>query len=287
MDILTGEQIQELADVYVGHIDDFIFNPRIAQQSHKWMPIDSIPDIWNNPSCVFCYTHCLNSFSDHLHTLQNSCVLILTNSDQNVSYDYCKAVLDCQTIYHIFSQNLLFQHPKVTSIPIGIANRMWPHGNLQHFSVYSPELVSIMKVKDIFCSVNPSTNSEKRLPCLNRIKDLGIPNLLNMSHPQYLNELAQHKYCICPEGNGMDTHRFWEALYLQSIPIVIHSPFIDGVQNLGIPCICVESWDHFDPSQLPDYSTYSFNTDYYRSISLARFKNMILDKCERIPKQTL
>jgi hypothetical protein len=28
-----------------------------------------------------------------------------------------------------------------------------------------------------------------------------------------------HKFCFCPRGNGWDTHRFAEAIYLGSIPI--------------------------------------------------------------------
>ena len=29
-----------------------------------------------------------------------------------------------------------------------------------------------------------------------------------------------YSFELCPEGNGMDTHRFYEALFLNTIPIV-------------------------------------------------------------------
>jgi hypothetical protein len=33
----------------------------------------------------------------------------------------------------------------------------------------------------------------------------------------------RYKYVICPRGNGIDTHRVWEALYLGVVPVVHHT----------------------------------------------------------------
>jgi hypothetical protein len=35
----------------------------------------------------------------------------------------------------------------------------------------------------------------------------------------YIDNIYNHKFVLCPEGNGMDTHRTWETLYLGSVPI--------------------------------------------------------------------
>ena len=32
--------------------------------------------------------------------------------------------------------------------------------------------------------------------------------------------MSKYKYILCPSGNGIDTHRMWEALYSNSIPII-------------------------------------------------------------------
>ena len=32
--------------------------------------------------------------------------------------------------------------------------------------------------------------------------------------------MESHKFVLCPPGNGIDTHRMWETLYLDSIPVV-------------------------------------------------------------------
>ena len=39
-------------------------------------------------------------------------------------------------------------------------------------------------------------------------------------------------FCACPKGNGVDTYRFWEALYLGTIPIVDYGKFYDQFGDL-------------------------------------------------------
>ena len=89
--------------------------------------------------------------------------------------------------------------------------------------------------------------------------------------------LATYRWCICPEGNGVDTHRLWEAIYLGCVPIVKRSPFIDTLVHYTggeIAMIVVESWnkcnDHIhkfndnihDIDFLPKWA----NLAYYRDI---------------------
>jgi hypothetical protein len=36
---------------------------------------------------------------------------------------------------------------------------------------------------------------------------------------QYLDDIYNHMFVLCPEGVGIDTHRLWECLYMGTIPI--------------------------------------------------------------------
>ena len=71
-------------------------------------------------------------------------------------------------------------------------------------------------------------------------------------YKEYLEELAQYRYCLCVRGNGLDTHRFWEALYLGVIPIVINNEhtnskvFVEHLHRLNVDFIEI-----FDTNQLP------------------------------------
>jgi hypothetical protein len=55
----------------------------------------------------------------------------------------------------------------------------------------------------------------------------------------------ESRYALCPRGCGVDTHRFYECIYLGCVPIVLrtHTVF-DRLYHpdTGFPCLVVERW---------------------------------------------
>lgn len=51
---------------------------------------------------------------------------------------------------------------------------------------------------------------------------------------KYYEQLARSRFCISPEGNGIDTYRAWEALYLGAVPIVMDSVHLRSFSDLPI-----------------------------------------------------
>jgi hypothetical protein len=78
-----------------------------------------------------------------------------------------------------------------------------------------------------------------------------------VSPNENLLRLAEYEFCICPEGNGVDTHRLWECLYLEVVPIVIESDFTTILKSLNIPIFVLNSWHDFDEKNL-NYTNYDF-----------------------------
>jgi hypothetical protein len=60
----------------------------------------------------------------------------------------------------------------------------------------------------------------------------------------YLRDLASSYFCIAPRGNGIDTHRVWEALYLRTVPVVTRSILTD--QHPYLPLVVLDDWSQFD-----------------------------------------
>jgi hypothetical protein len=56
----------------------------------------------------------------------------------------------------------------------------------------------------------------------------------------FLTKLRNHTFTICPRGNGVDTHRLWETLYMGGIPIVrwdiVHADWVD------LPILFIDDW---------------------------------------------
>ena len=58
-------------------------------------------------------------------------------------------------------------------------------------------------------------------------------------------------FVACPFGHGLDTHRIWEALLLEAVPIVATSP-LDKLYK-EFPIIIIDKWE--DISSLSDLQT--------------------------------
>jgi hypothetical protein len=58
---------------------------------------------------------------------------------------------------------------------------------------------------------------------------------------EYLSSLRRNSLTVCPEGNGVDTHRLWETLYMGGTPVITQSNFMaDLVRDL--PVIVLKDW---------------------------------------------
>ena len=64
----------------------------------------------------------------------------------------------------------------------------------------------------------------------------------------YLQSVRNHTFVACPRGNGIDTHRLWETLYMGSIPIVkkdlAHSDWLD------LPVLWIDDWNQLNEQYL-------------------------------------
>jgi hypothetical protein len=280
--IITGERIQNLCDIYIGNKPDFDYNPFIQKQTHKHKLFDDCFSImrgeqqYDNPKMIFCYGHNIETFSKILPLFKNPFILITHNSDQNIfeSNEVVKNILNHSKVICWFSQNIGYIHPKLHMLPIGFANSMWEHGNL--FKLY-PIIINLPSVKTnhIFMNFKIETNYQKRIVCFHSFQNI-IPFLPLVSVEENLKRLSYYKYCICPEGNGLDTHRLWECFYLKVIPIVLKNTHTEIIkENYGLPMILLNSWNDLNIENIPDYYSFDFETNYYK-LQLSKTENEIL-----------
>jgi len=101
-----------------------------------------------------------------------------------------------------------------------------------------------------FASFNVNTNTQVRSQVLDILGKLQKPNRVifseigynkNMLIP-YLRNLRQIPFVICPEGNGVDTHRLWETLYMGGVPVVKKNDYLNLILR-DLPVIVLSSWN--------------------------------------------
>lgn len=239
----SGERFQKLCDVYCGTEEDLNRNPIISSEPNKHMRIDLLVDPWDNPSLIFCYSCSLTFFMEKLTLLKNKFVLVSHNEDTNIDEKYI-TIANHRLLIKWYCQNLMINHEKLSMIPIGIANGMWTHGNLDTLETLATLSATLTKSRNFYFYFKVDTNRRARQYCKSILESKGVHFGNEINHYSYLCDLASHKFAICPEGNGIDSHRLWECYYLGVIPIVLRSVFTEHVSR-RLPCIILNSWEDF------------------------------------------
>lgn len=268
--LVTGERLQYLALSWIGNPEDFAYNPsiNINTDRHLSMPTQ------HNTSVVFGYTHHLEWLSRACPTFERPFVLITHNSDADVhDTALVRAIIASPKLVRWYTTNLCFRHPLLRVLPIGIANRQWPHGrDFMHFVNLNRGVdFSGRKTNGVYLCARVETNPGPRAICVNAVVQKDVPCLPIVSPLENIERMVTYRFCICPPGNGRDTHRLWEALVLKCVPIVVKDAFIDALLNdhPTLPIIVLDQWTDFDVKMLPPYE--SFNFDAVDAVMNVRF----------------
>jgi hypothetical protein len=268
-DIISGDRIIGLCDYVISTHGINNFHRNIEQ----FIDVDKIILIkdFNNinydrlnvflgqcgKKCIklFIYTHLLEILLsvDFFNNLDKNYqyVLYLHNSDHSLNQSCKELVNEKHThITKIYTQNPDIESPKVNLLPIGLANSMWPHGNMLEFYNVMKETYMYKKSNGIYININPSTYGY-RSTILDKLKENNWRLSQSKPYNEYLYELSTHYFCLCVRGNGIDTHRFWESLYLGVIPVIINNQFtncqifVDLLNKIGVPFYEIKSDDIF------------------------------------------
>jgi hypothetical protein len=127
---------------------------------------------------------------------------------------------------------------------------------------------------------NINTNPSKRQPPYDALKDkswvtcrMGVNG---QEFDDYLDNIYNHKFVVCPEGNGIDTHRIWECLYMGTIPLVdknINNEFYFGVT----PMLMIKDWNFLagHKTLLEAFNDFEFQNWYKDMLTFEYWKDKI------------
>ncbi len=162
------------------------------------------------------------------------------------------SLIEDKKINKIYAQNLDINSNysnKLTLLPIGIAREVFLHGDVNCLYSLMTKTYMNKKTKDIYINLNASTH-ELRGRVLNVLSN-GNWELIKTPKPykEYLIDLSQHRFALCVRGNGLDTHRFWECLYLRVVPVIVYDKsldnFISQLNKNSVPYYTINSLDFF------------------------------------------
>lgn len=268
-DYISGEKFTSFCDIM---IHDEIWEEYFSKKS-----LDKIFTINKEKIIVYSRPNFLDMLvsSGIIDRFKEKIVLVTHNSDYGI-----RNVIP--NIHIQFSQNICIDSEKLISLPIGLEN-----------SYNFPEIGKIDKMKRIlnqekkiknlvYMNHTISTNPAVRSPLYDLFGGksyfTSVKNKNNgIDFDDYLYNIYNHKFVLSPEGNGVDTHRTWECLYMGTIPIVkrnFNNRYLEG----KLPICFVDDWGELEEDFLEKEYSRIKNTKWnLELLTFTYWKNLILE----------
>lgn len=198
------------------HIDAGI-NPE-TREFKIWS--NGLENITKQNCVIFCKTDYLKQLFAIVSNSRFNHVLITNNSDFPITETLYNSAP--KNIKFWFAENVDVVKPNLFSIPIAL-ERHWGGGVSWDYIIIERILDRPKTlVNEFYMNINVGNNPAKRQPIVDKFKNFKTVTIekQRLSFEDYLRQVYAHKYVLAPQGNGIDCHRTWETLYLDSIPIV-------------------------------------------------------------------
>lgn len=154
-----------------------------------------------------------------------------------------------------FAEHANIKHPKIRCLPLGTDEK-----TIEKITRINEELRTVGHGKTNLCYANfrIGSNPNDRIQAMNicasrgfmtamHCDDIGFSQHTEIAQNIYLENVVKSKFVVCPEGAGVDTYRFWETLYLGSIPVVKQNEWI---KNFNLPVVVLNDWYELSESFL-------------------------------------
>jgi hypothetical protein len=236
--------------------------------------------LYIKPDALYHFSSLLNNISKKIILVSNCSDYTIPNEVFPNNIEFLN-LINSDKIIHCFFQNCIYDHPKITKIPIGMDyhtirnenNHIWGSKsspfdqenlliNIKNNSLPFNERI-IKCYSNFHFSINTKYGYD-RLDAINNInKDLIFYEPVQINRIDSWKNQSQYAFSISPHGNGLDCHRTWEALILGCIPIVKKSE-IDSLYA-ELPVLIVSEWSNITQELLEntmiDFKNKVFNYD--------------------------
>jgi hypothetical protein len=233
-------------DLFAG-ISDFIYSiPSEHDNCHHPNTFDvAAVEAFDGIPIIFTLTSFIHSFFPVMEKVNKEVVLITHCSDWNIGEEFYSKLP--KNVIHWFCPNIMIRKDRWESIPFGLEN-------LHRFSFHHIYKIDRMlaKIKEektyknlVYLCYSITTNSKERETPYKLLA--GKPFVTTVRNPNifdfdgYIDNVYRHKFVISPEGSGIDCHRTWESLYMDTIPVLKRHVNLSYYEDL--PICLVNQWD--------------------------------------------
>lgn len=230
---------------------------------------------------IYCCTDALENFAHRvIDSISIPFVLVTGDADtvvspQSLGMQVFEKIASHPNLLRWHAQNPGVGHERLRFLPIGLDyHTMWERpgvfGSTQRQSPFEQERAllgvrsrssAVQRRKPLlYCDWHHSLNRPGRLESPNRRARVDCLEQIDRTachfEPAFLprernwERQAEFAFVLCPEGNGPDTHRVWEALVLGCVPVVRRNLLSEFISDL--PVVVVDEWQEISARYLED-----------------------------------
>ena len=188
--------------------------------------------------------------------------VITGQTDKNITKKDFKLKPACVSEW--YATNVNYSDESLISIPIGLAN---DHPKNLNFKNFNSLKKNDEKKEKVYLNFEVNTNFFTRNRVIKKLNGLNwVENeTQKLELNDYVKKLNSYKYILCPEGNGIDTHRVWESIYAGTTPVVKKNIFYKQFKNL--PIVMVDALDKTNFNQI-EKQYHKLNTSDEEKLSI-------------------
>ncbi len=134
---------------------------------------------------------------------------------------------------------VVFDNKKVFPFPHGIERKMYTgytHHNVLEHTMNNP----VTPTKLLFVAHREDTGARASIGQIFKGKEWAT--VTHLPYNQYLRIMQLHKFVLCPSGNGIESSRNWETLYMRRVPIFKDHPYLREMFK-EFPALFVKDFD--------------------------------------------
>ncbi len=214
--------------------------------------------LWVNPGPDHEWVTYLLTYNDLLKlcaTLPDNKFVIFTSHEDTPIDTYIKVP---DNVLGIHAVNAIFNNEKIHPFPIGVQREIGLEDNRMEVLEKEIDVEQLpTKLLYINCGLGAERNEEERagLPHFSRFEwatcrfEKNSKYFPHSRYKDFLTEMRDHKFMVCPKGHGMDCHRNWESLYMRRVPIFLDHPYFRLLMK-DFPALFVNDWSEITPKLL-------------------------------------
>jgi hypothetical protein len=174
---------------------------------------------------------------------------ILISGISDYTVDYYETILSNSYCIKWFCTNPPCKHEKIIELPIGFQEHERVGGNQILLKSFQGKQF-VKKIEKILLPYHTESSNPTRVASIEYLKSLPFIDVQKekLNFEDYLTLLSQYKYCICLEGNGADTHRNYECLLVNTVPIMKNSTIGNLYNRYSLPFESINTWNEVNDS---------------------------------------